>query len=111
MATFIGQGGSGLCSGKWPVHWGKFTGTRYSFISGARISTFVDILVLFDKVERVLAMYFTKISLLSHWEILEKALRQHADNVRLGSYSAMLSPLWGTVTRDPSPIRGWGPEY
>ncbi len=42
------------------VHYRKLSVTRRTFISGAKISTLVDILGLFDQVERVLDKYFTK---------------------------------------------------
>ena len=46
-----------------PVHYGKFRGIRRTFISGAKISPFVDILGLFDQVERVPNIYFTQFPL------------------------------------------------
>ena len=54
------------------VHYGKFRGTRRTFILVAKISTFVDILGLFDQVEMVLDIYFTPI-------FLEKGFRSHQE--------------------------------
>ena len=66
--------------------------SRRTFISGAKISTSVDIFGLFNQVERVLDILHP-ISLEKgfwiHHEILEKASRQHAGSVRLGFYSAL----------------------
>ena len=45
------------------MHYGKFRGTRRTFILVAKISTFVDILGLFDQVERVFDIYFTQLPL------------------------------------------------
>ena len=44
------------------LHYGKLSVTRWTFISGAKISTFVEISGLFDQVERVLDIYFTEFS-------------------------------------------------
>ena len=71
------------------LHYGKVSVTRRTFTSGAKISTFVAILGLFDQVDMILDVYFAQFPFLSHREILEKASRQHAGNVRLGSYSAL----------------------
>ena len=74
------------------LHYEKLSVTRWTLISGAKISNFVDILGLFDQVERVLK-YISPIFLgkgfWSHQEILEKASRQHVGSVRLGSYGAV----------------------
>ena len=48
---------------EWTLHYGKLSVTRWTIILGAKISTFVDILGLFDQVERVLDIYFTHFSL------------------------------------------------
>ena len=40
------------------LHYGKFRGTRRTSILVAKISTFVDILGLFDQFERVLGIDF-----------------------------------------------------
>ena len=45
------------------MHYGKLRATRRTFILVAKIRTFVDILGLFDKIERVLDIYFTQFSL------------------------------------------------
>ena len=45
------------------VNYGKVSVTRGTFISGAKISTFVDIFGIFDKVEKVLDKYFTLFSI------------------------------------------------
>ena len=45
------------------MHYGKLRATRGKYILVAKIRTFVDILGLFDKIERVLDIYFTQFSL------------------------------------------------
>ena len=41
------------------MHYGKHSVSRWTFISGAKISAFMDILGLFDRVDRVLDKYFS----------------------------------------------------
>ena len=69
-------GGRHQVCGQCTMHYRKFSVSRRTFSLGAKISTFVDIL-----------------GFLSHQEILEKNSRQHAGNVRLGSYSALVSTV------------------
>ena len=76
------------------LHCGKFRWTRRTFTLVAKISTFVEILGVFDQVVRVLDVYFTQFSLRkASWAIrkyyVEKSSRQHAVSVRLGFYSAL----------------------
>ena len=55
-----------LCS----LHYGKLSVTRRTFILVAKISTFVDILGLFDQVEMYISPYFPWEQLLEPSEIL-----------------------------------------
>ena len=72
------------------MHCGNLRAIKWTFISEAKISTYVDIFGLFDQVERILDIYFTQFPLrkASILEILEKTSREHADGVRLGFHSA-----------------------
>ena len=60
---------------------------------GAKISSFMDILGLFDQVNRILDIYFVQFPLRKAsgaiGKYLEKAYGEHSGSVRLGSYSAL----------------------
>ena len=59
---------------------GKLRGSRHTFIMGAKIGSFVEVLGPYVQVDRGLKPS----------GILEKASRKHAVNVCLGSQSALL---------------------
>ena len=72
------------------MHYGKFRETRQTFISGAKKSTFREILSICDQFERILDIFLQASGIWSHRGSLEKGSRQHAGGVCLGFYSALL---------------------
>ena len=67
------------------LHYGKFRGTRQTFILVAKISTFVNIFGLFDQDERVLDIYFTQFPLRKASGAIRKYKKRPLDNRRVVS--------------------------
>ena len=81
----------------WPVHYGKQSGTRPTFIFSAKISSFVEVLGFHVKVERYRdilkhishQLMVKKSSLKPLGIILKEASREHAGSICLVFYSAV----------------------
>ena len=73
----------------WTLHHGKLIVIRQIFISGAKKSTFREILSICDQFERILDIFLQASGIWSHRGSLEKGSRQHAGIVHLVFHSAV----------------------
>ena len=95
-----------------PEHYGRLSAARWTLISGAKISSFVGILGLFDQVykyiDSLIHISDQVPSRKAHGAMrnTRKGSGRHAGNVRMGSCSAVTVTEWNrnhtflTLTRD-----------
>ena len=80
------------CIALWEIY-----GDRADILSGAKISTFVDILGLFDLVERVLDIYFTQFPLRKACGVIGKYEKRPLENMLVVSAWNPIVHCWPVI--------------